>query len=281
MVDVSKLMPTDDVLFKKVLGDQYNTEGLIDFLNAVLKPENPIVSVQIMNPELTQEHVLVKGARLDVLATTSNDEIVNIECQTYTDPNFITRLLRYWALDFTQQTPPGDEYSKVKRTISIAILTFCLSKDDNRYKKAAGLCDLETHQRWTDLMEFYVLQLPNLKHIDEADRTTYWMQFFKDPYSDEAKKVYKKVPVIKEALRMFEKAKSNDEVLRLIRLREEAQSEVATRIAEARKEEQEKADAEKRESARNLLSAGVDAEVVAKSLSLSIEEINEIKKKIQ
>ena len=233
MVDVSKLMPTDDVLFKKVLGDQYNTKGLIDFLNAVLKPENPIVRVQIMNPELTQEHVLVKGARLDILATTSNDEIVNIECQTYTDPNFITRLLRYWALNFTQQTPPGDEYSKVKRTISIAILTFCLPKDDNRYKKAAGLCDLETHQRWTDLMEFYVLQLPNLKHIDEADRTTYWMQFFKDPYSNEAKKVYEKVPVIKEALSMFEKAKTNDEVLRLIRLREEAQSEVATRIAEA------------------------------------------------
>ena len=80
---------------------------------------------------------------------------------------------------------------------------------------------------------------------------------------------------------MFEKAKTNDEVLRLIRLREEAQSEVATRIAEARKEEQTKADAEKRESTVKLFKMGLSVEQVAEALSLSIEEINEIKKKIQ
>ena len=91
---------------------------------------------------------------------------------------------------------------------------------------------------------------------------------------------------------MFEKAKTNDEVLRLIRLREEAQSEVATRIAEARKEEQDKAEkreqeleakanAEKRESAVKLFKMGLSVEQVAEALSLSIEEVNQIKKKIQ
>ena len=91
---------------------------------------------------------------------------------------------------------------------------------------------------------------------------------------------------------MFEKAKTNDEVLRLIRLREEAQSEVATRIAEARKEEQDKAEkreqeleakanAEKRESAKKMLSKGLSVEDISDFTGLSIEEVNQIKKKIQ
>ena len=285
MVDVDKLMPTNDVLFKKVLGNRYKTEGLIDFLNAVLKPKNPIVSVQILNGELTKQHVLDKGSRLDILATTNTGEIVNIECQASADPNFLARLLRYWGQNFVQQIREGDKYSSMKRTISIAVLTFNLPRNDNRYKKAASLCDLETHQRWTDLIELHVLQLPNLEHIDDSDRTTYWMQFFKDPYSDEAKKVYEKVPVIKEAMTMFEEAKSNDEVLELIRMREEAAIAVASQVAEAedkvRAEERAKADAEKRESAKSLLTAGVDTGVIAKSLGLSVDEINEIKKKIQ
>ena len=289
MVDVDKLMPTNDVLFKVVLGDQGKTDCLIDFLNSVLTPEDPIVSVQILNPELTQEHVLVKGARLDIRATTSNDEVVNIECQASADPDFLVRLLRYWALNFTRQIRQGDEYALTKRTISIAVLTFNLPGCDKRYKMMAGLCDLETHRRWTDLMELCVLQLPNLKHVDDSDKTTYWMQFFKDPYSKEAQEVYAKVPAIKEAMDMFEKAKASDEVLELIRLREEAQNEVASRVAEGEKRgekigadrERAKADAEKRESAVKLFKMGLSVEQVAEALSLSVEEINEIKKKIQ
>ena len=42
-------------------------------------------------------------------------------------------------------------------------------------------------------------------------------------------------------------------------------------------EERAKAEAEKRESAKNLLIAGVDAEIIVKSLSLSVEEVESLK----
>ena len=47
-------------------------------------------------------------------------------------------------------------------------------------------------------------------------------------------------------------------------------------IANARKEEREKAKAEKIESAKNLLKAGISAEIIASSLGLSLEEIKEL-----
>ena len=97
--------------------------------------------------------------------------------------------------------------------------------------------------------------------------------------------MYAKDPAIKEAMDMFEKAKANDEVLELIRLREEAQNEVASQIAEGEKRgadrERAKAIAEKKESARKMLLKGMDIPDVADIICLSIEEINEIKKKLQ
>ena len=51
--------------------------------------------------------------------------------------------------------------------------------------------------------------------------------------------------------------------------------------AEDREEERAKADAEKRESARKTLVDGLSIEMVSNYSGLSIEEINEIKKKIQ
>jgi predicted transposase/invertase (TIGR01784 family) len=64
----------------------------------------------------------------------------------------------------------------------------------------------------------------------------------------------------------------------------ELKAEAAELRAKAEAKEAElraKAEAEKVKSAKNLLAAGVNVEVVASSLGLSIDEINAIKKKIQ
>lgn len=84
---------------------------------------------------------------------------------------------------------------------------------------------------------------------------------------------------------MFEKVKADPKYLELIRMREEANIEINNAIAQAEdratKKAEEKADAEKRESAKKLLAMGLSVDQISKALSLSIEEINEIKKKIQ
>ncbi len=285
MVDVDKLMPTNDVIFKAMLGNPKHPSGLIHFLNSALRPTNPIVSIQIENSEITQDHVLEKGSRLDILATTNTNEIINVECQAGNDPAIIARMLYYWSRKFSQQLPAGEPYCKLKRTVGLAVLNFNSSIDDIRYQVRGRIYDCETLKQMTDLLELHFLDLTKLKGLDEENPVTMWMEFFKNPYSEEAQLIYERIPEIKEAKEMFEKVKADPKYLELIRMREEANIEFNNAIANAedkvRVEERAKADAEKRESARKMLVDGLPVEIVSKYSGLSIEEIREIKKKIQ
>ena len=120
-----------------------------------------------------------------------------------------------------------------------------------------------------------------MRKFDKESPITFWIEFFKNPYSEICKELYKFVPELKEAKEVFEKAKADPKKRQLLEEREDAARNYASDISSAREEERAKAMDEKRESAKNLLIAGVDAEVVAKSLNLSLEEVDKIKKMIQ
>ena len=79
------LNPKIDFVFKKIFGSEEHPEILISFLNAVLKPQKPIVSVEIKNSDLEKEYIEDK----DVKALTSNKEIINIEIQLKNEYNMI------------------------------------------------------------------------------------------------------------------------------------------------------------------------------------------------
>ena len=81
------LNPKIDFVFKKIFGSEEHPEILISFLNAVLKPKKPIVSVEIKNSDLEKEYIEDKFSRLDVKALTSNKEIINIEIQLKNEYN--------------------------------------------------------------------------------------------------------------------------------------------------------------------------------------------------
>ncbi len=97
------LDPKIDFVFKKIFGSEEHPEILISFLNAVLKPQKPIVSVEIKNSDLEKEYIEDKFSRLDVKATTSNNEIINIEIQLKNEYNMIKRSLFYWSKLYSEQ----------------------------------------------------------------------------------------------------------------------------------------------------------------------------------
>ena len=51
---------------------------LISFINAILKRRDPITSVDLISTEMDDEFIGEHGIRLDLLAKTSNNEILNI-----------------------------------------------------------------------------------------------------------------------------------------------------------------------------------------------------------
>ncbi len=78
MVYRTLLNPQIDFVFKKIFGTEKNKPILINFLNAVIKPTTPIKDVEIKNNDIDKDFI-DKFSRLDVKATTSNKEHINIE----------------------------------------------------------------------------------------------------------------------------------------------------------------------------------------------------------
>ena len=48
------LSPKRDFIFKLLFGNQNNTQILISFLNAIIKPDQPIVKVSLDNSEIAK-----------------------------------------------------------------------------------------------------------------------------------------------------------------------------------------------------------------------------------
>ena len=83
------LDPKVDFVFKNIFGSPNHPEILISFLNATLKAKKKIVNVDIKKTDIEKQYIEDKYSRLDVKATTSNDEIINIEIQLKNENNIL------------------------------------------------------------------------------------------------------------------------------------------------------------------------------------------------
>ena len=282
--------PQNDVIFKMIFADPKHERVLLHFLNSTIESKSPITKVKILNSEITAEHVLQKGSRLDIQAETDNNELIDIEMQVGIDHNMIGRTLFYWSRLFSGELKVSDHYGKLRRTISINILNFKLFKKDERYWRKCHITDDENKEILTDLLELQFVELNKLKKFTKESPLTFWIEFFKNPYSEQCKELYKFVPELKEASDIFEAAKADPEKRRLIQEREDAVRNYNNAISVAIEEEREKAEkklAEEREMAEKKLAdelekaerkAEAEKIAMAKKMltrGLSIEEISD------
>ena len=186
------LDPKIDFVFKKIFGSEKHPRVLISFLNAILKPINPISNVEIRNSDLEKEFLDDKFSRLDIKARTNKNEIINIEIQLKNEYNMIKRSLYYWSKMYEEQLNEGDDYSKLERTICINILNFKYL-DNNRFHNGYRLKEIETNEELTDLEEIHFIEIPKLKKInsekDIVDVLEGWVEFLRDPESEVVRKL--------------------------------------------------------------------------------------------
>ncbi len=101
------LDPKIDFVFKQIFGSEQHPRVLISFLNAILKPIYPITQVKIKNTDIEKQYIDDKFSRLDIKATTSSQEIINIEIQFKNEYNMIKRSLYYWSKLYEEQISEG------------------------------------------------------------------------------------------------------------------------------------------------------------------------------
>jgi predicted transposase/invertase (TIGR01784 family) len=275
---------TNDVIFKIILGDPKHTRLLIHFLNAAIKSETPLISVEITNNELTLEYVGQKGSRLNVKAKTQSGELINVEMQCGSEKHMIARALFYWSRIFAEQIEVSDQYYKLKQTISISILDLWLFNDE-RYWRKGHIANDVINENMNELLEIQFIQLSKLRQMEKESPIAFWIEFFRNPYSRSVKALCVYVSGIKEAKQIYEQAKSTPKARELIEIREKAVRDYSNDIAYAKDEgkaegiaigkeegiaideEREKARG-RREMAIRLLSIGLNVEQISEKFTL-------------
>lgn len=306
---VGGLLPLKtDVVFKRVFGRASHERVLVCLLNAILNGNPVIKSIEFDKTELVSDRKDGKSVRLDIAATTDAGVRINIEMQCKnTQDNIIDRADYYDAKMQKESIDKGESYDSIPDRILIWITDFdatprkCCVNEVVQMYKANGVDPIEVA---SEKMRKFIIELTKWEMIPKSyvsDMFSVWMQFIRDPESIPPE--FLKIPEIKEAMQELQYVSQDKEVRAEYeaRMREiydynsamtnavkkaeaKAEKEKEELKAKAEKEKEElkaRADAEKRESARKMLLKGMKASDIADIIGLSIEEINEIKKKVQ
>ena len=278
------LNPKIDFVFKKIFGSEEHPEILISFLNAVLKPQKPIVSVEIKNSDLEKEYIEDKFSRLDVKALTSNKEIINIEIQLKNEYNMIQRSLYYWSKLYEEQLSEGDRYDKLSRTVCINILDFKYLKND-RFHNGYRLKEIETNEELTDLQEIHFIEIPKLKRFESTeeivDLLEGWVEFLRDPESEVIRKLEMSNKEIREAKDELYRLSRNSKERELSYLREKSLRDEISALANAKEKGLKEGLKQglfegKLESARSFLDI-LDDDTIATKLNIDVDIIKKLR----
>ena len=273
------LSPKVDFVFKKIFGSEENKSVLISFLNATLKPKKEIVSVDLKNTDIEKEYLKDKFSRLDVKATTSNKEIINIEIQLSDQYNMTQRTLYYWSKMYEEQMEQSDNYRKLSRTVCINILNYNYL-DNDRFHNVYRLKEIETNEELTDICEIHFIEIPKLRHLDlkdEADMLEVWVEFLRDPESEVIRSVETTNNDIKKAKDKLYKLSQSKEDRELYFLREKSIRDEISALSKAKEEGIEQgAKEEKILIAKNLLDI-LDDRIISEKTGLSLEEVRQLR----
>ena len=298
------LDPKIDFVFKKIFGSEKHPGVLISFLNAVLKQKKPIVSVEIKNSDLEKEYIEDKFSRLAVKATTSNNEIINIEIQLKNEYNMIKRSLFYWSKLYSEQLNEGEDYSDLKRTICINILNFKYLKT-RKFHSGYRLKEIYSNEELTDVAEIHFIEIPKLEEgTDEKDMLVAWIEFLKNPESEKVRSLEMSIDEIREAKDELIRMSNDDTQRELYEMRAKTLKDKISALNEAERkgikkgrqegikeglqkgiqeglqkgiQEGEKSKAI--EIAKSLINIGLDKETISKSTGLDLNEVEKLMSK--
>jgi predicted transposase/invertase (TIGR01784 family) len=274
-----------DIVFRKVFAEEKTSEPTLRaLLNAILGLEgkNRILSLEINDPNLLQSFG-DKNAVLDVKATDSLGHRYNVEVQLLRYPNFHERCLHYWARLFNENFVVGEPYSKLRRTICIAILDHPFEETylHNIYRLRSVFDNLD----FSDHLEIHTLDLTKFK-LKRADSLTTpfekWLHFLK--YSLYYQKIGRQLPVelvgeegMLQAVSTYQRISASSEVRSLLERQERAEHDQASRLEEATAKGEARGEAQgKLNVARTALSKGMSHEEVADITGLTVAEVKQI-----
>ena len=296
------LLPKNDIVFQTLFtrGKESITKSLIE---SILKIKISKLDLD-KNKDLLNDNTKDKNGRLDLRAVIDDNIECNIEVQLSTHKKMLERFLYYWAKIYTASLKLGEEYEKLRKTISIIIVNENIEQF-REIKKASTKWRI-TEEKYkniilTDHFQLVIIELSKaIKEYKEnkEDGMLQWMMFLDNPEDVEVKKIMESNEEIKEAKNELDRI-SQDETLRRMLLKEKlARMDMKQMKKEAieegfeegrqegrqegmqegiKKGKREGEKKEKIETAKRMLNENLPINIIIKATELTKEEIENIR----
>ena len=273
---------TIDGIFKLFFENPRNLPELRRFLKAYLELSDDDLSViQVLNPGLLKDNIGDKGFTVDLLLKTKSDNALHIEMQTSSQINFKERFQLCNARKAGQQVKVGEDYSKVRRTISLIVTTF-LVFDDSEKSHEKIVMRRENGKVFTNVQELNFIDLTKAGTDEEDNREKYlWSKLFKVKTLEELEMIAEESKEMAEAADKLLHLSADERAQAYAESREN--SEFAQRLHEQgiREEAREEGWEEGREErdleiAASMLADNFPLSTISKHTNLSIEELEKL-----
>ena len=279
------LLPKNDLVFQTLFtrGKESITKSLIE---NILKIKINKIDLD-RSKDLLNDNTRDKNGRLDLRAVIDGNIECNIEVQMATHKKMLERFLYYWAKIYTANIKTGDEYKKLRKTISIIIV----NENIEQLREIKEACTKwriteEKHKNMilTDYFQLVIIELSKAKKEYEENKENgmlQWMMFLDNPEGVEVEKIMEKNEEIKEAKNELNRL-SQDEILRRQLLKENLlRMDAKQREEDAREDGKEEGIIEgekkgKKEIAKRMIAKNIPIETIMEITQLTEAEVKEI-----
>lgn len=168
------------------------------FLSDILKiPRSEIKETEIINSAFWKRRRKDKQGIVDIRIRLNNDRIINIEIQVLHYDHWDKRQLFYLSKMYVENARRGEDYDTLPDCISIAILDFNLT-DDEEYYHCYKLRD-EKGKLFSNSISVYILELQ--KTLGRETEIDDWVRLFRAKSEEELDMITTKNRGILEAIK--------------------------------------------------------------------------------
>lgn len=227
----------NDIIFKTFFSRKGNEKFLIDFLSGLLKVEIKEITV-IGEANLEQLKEDEKGGRLDIQAELDNGMLINVEMQMRDEKNIEKRTTLYAAKRLSKETKRGTKYQEVKQIVMINILNYEMLGFDEYVSETVTVLDKHRDYEILNGMKWYFIELPKFRksNPDMNEKINQWLAFIDDYDRGLIKMAKEKNKTLKEASIEMNYLTGDEEVRRLVELREKWEMDWNSGMADAKEE---------------------------------------------
>ncbi len=200
------IVPTTDFCAKELFEHELILRYFISDVTKI--PLSEIRSVHLCNPYLRKHYRKQKQGIVDVLVELNNDAKINIEVQVESYRYWERRNLFYLSKMYAEDLHAGEDYAKLKKSISINVMDFNVTD--------AAECHSVYHLRdsegacFTDLFEIHVIEL---KKPLTGDRSLDdWVRFFNARREEDLDMILTKNPGINMAITEVKRMSMSDRI---------------------------------------------------------------------